>query len=102
MSTTPYRVCDGANLSLFPRGTQVGTIVHLTEADALYERDMGRITAVEAPVPGETQGHPVDSVSGEPMKLTDQERAALPAIGNVEPGEPAVLGESSAKPHRAR
>jgi hypothetical protein len=46
MSTTPYRVCEGANLDLFPRGTKVGDIVRLTEAQALYERDMGRIAAV--------------------------------------------------------
>lgn len=46
MSTTPYRVCEGANLDLFPRGTKVGDTVHLTEAQALYERDMGRIVAI--------------------------------------------------------
>lgn len=64
MSTTPYRVCEGANLSLFPRGTQVGDIVRLTDAQALYERDMGRITAVA----GDTKATPADGSPAKPDK----------------------------------
>lgn len=47
MEKSPYRVLDGANLDLYPRGTKVGSVVLLTEAEALYERDMGRLEAVK-------------------------------------------------------
>ena len=99
MSTSPYRVCEGANLSLFPRGTKVGDVVQLTKAQALYERDMGRITLVSdeakiAPadgivktpiagdtlvVAGETKGYPADAVTGDALDLSDADRAAIQA-----------------------
>ena len=47
MTKTAYVVGEGANLRAFPRGTKVGDVVHLTEAEALYERDMGRITRAD-------------------------------------------------------
>lgn len=50
MTKTRYRVGETANLDAFPRGTKVGHEIELTEAQALYERDMGRITAVEEKV----------------------------------------------------
>jgi len=115
MAKTLYRVGEGANLEALPRGTRIGDTIHLTEAEALYERDMGRLIDVEAEkagaaqiaaraaaaeeaakvVPGETQGHPVDAVTGEPMILTDEERARLPAIGPAD--GPAMHGFQTAE-----
>jgi len=55
MTKARYRVGETANLDVFPHGTKVGSVIELTEAEALYERDMGRITPVEekasAPAP---------------------------------------------------
>lgn len=117
MSKKTYRVGEGANLEALPRGTKVGDEIRLTPAVAMYEVDMGRLVDVEAEkagaeeasalaaaeeaarltaeeaakvVPGETQGHPVDAVSGEPMILTDEERARLPVIDSA--SGPAVHG----------
>jgi hypothetical protein len=96
-----YRVGETANLKAFPRGTKVGDEIELTDAQALYERDMGRITPVEAlaaePVPGETQGHPVDAVSGEPLQLTDEERARLPVLEQPTGEEPVELSVDEAQ-----
>lgn len=47
MTKARYRVGETANLNVFPHGTKVGSVIELTEAEALYERDMGRITPVE-------------------------------------------------------
>lgn len=47
MTKARYRVGETANLDVFPHGTKVGDVIELTEAEALYERDMGRITPVE-------------------------------------------------------
>ncbi len=44
MTKARYRVGETANLDVFPHGTKVGDEIKLTEAEALYERDMGRIT----------------------------------------------------------
>nr|USU31115.1 hypothetical protein NG677_17455 [Methylobacterium sp. OTU13CASTA1] len=44
-------------------------------------------------IPGETRGHPVDAVSGQPMILTDEERARLPVIGPA--SGPAVHGSQA-------
>lgn len=52
MEKQSYRVLEGANLDLYPRGTTVGSIVLLTEAQALYERDMGRLEAVKVAAAG--------------------------------------------------
>jgi hypothetical protein len=105
MTKARYRVGETANLDVFPHGTKVGSEIELTEAAALYERDMGRITLVEEKaagavavpdgvVPGETPGWPADAVSGAPLDLTDEERARLASapIGDGDPNAPAVLG----------
>lgn len=121
MTKTRYRVGETANLDAFPHGTKVGSVIELTEAEALYERDMGRITPVEEKaagavavpdgvVPGETPGWPADAVSSEALALTDEERVRLAevTIGAVDPNASSVLGESaaaadaSAKGKRAR
>lgn len=47
MTKARYRVGETANLDVFPHGTKVGSEIELTEAEALYECDMGRITPVE-------------------------------------------------------
>ena len=56
MTKIPYRVGEGANLALYPRGTKVGSVVHLTEPEALYERDMGRLTPVTDEAKAEKHG----------------------------------------------
>lgn len=119
MTKARYRVGETANLDVFPHGTKVGDVIALTEAEALYERDMGRITLVEEKaavavpdgvVPGETPGWPADAVTGEALALTDEERARLAdsPIGDVDPDAPMVLGaagsdaDASAKGKRGR
>lgn len=105
MTKAGYRIGETANLDVFPHGTKVGSVIEMTEAEALYERDMGRITPVEEKaagavtvpdgvVPGETPGWPADAVSGAPLDLTDEERARLAStpIGGVDLNAPAVLG----------
>lgn len=83
MEKTLYRIHEGANLTAFPRGTKVGDIVSLTESEALYERDMGRISVVtlgsDDPVPGETKGYPADAETGKAIELSDEERNRIQA-----------------------
>lgn len=64
MTKTLYQVGEGANLALYPRGTQVGSIVELTEAQAMYERDLGRLTEVNAK--GKNKPSPVANSDGAP------------------------------------
>lgn len=56
MKKTAYRIGEGANLQAFPHGTQVGDVVKLTPAQALYELDMGRIEVAEEKKAEETGG----------------------------------------------
>ena len=84
MKKTSYRIGESANLAAFPHGTKVGDVVRLTEAQAMYERDMGRITLAES----------------EPLKISEEERAALPALDPNASNDPEnrTLGEMKSDP----
>ncbi|WP_336488291.1 hypothetical protein [Methylobacterium nigriterrae] len=86
MKKTAYRVGEGANLAAFPHGTKVGDIVKLTEAQAMYERDMGRIT----PASDDDGGSPQASDEPKLPTLADE-------IDRIEPETDAPR-----KPRRAR
>ena len=96
MAKILYRVGEGANLEALPRGTKVGDEIRLTEAEALYERDMGRLIDIEAEKAGaaetakvvtdEPQDHPVDHVLGALQDLAADGHLQLTTIG------PAVHG----------
>lgn len=115
MKKTAYRIGEGANLAAFPFGTKVGDIVRLTESQAMYERDMGRITLASEDgsvtgtiddanerivISGETRDHPVGDMTGQPLNLTDEERAALPALDPNASDDPEnrTLGQMKTDP----
>ncbi|KAB1069258.1 hypothetical protein [Methylobacterium planeticum] len=115
MTKTAYRIGEGANLAVFPHGTKAGDVVRLTEAQAMYEHDMGRITFAsedggisstiddaneQIVIAGETRDHPVGDMTGKPLDLTDEERAALPALDPNASDEPEnrTLGQMKTDP----
>lgn len=78
MAKILYRVGEGANLEALPRGTKVGDEIRLTEAEALYERDMGRLIDVDA----EKAGAEETAV----LAAAAEEAAMAPRI-ELQPGE---------------
>lgn len=74
MKKTLYRVGEGANLDAFPHGTKVGDEIKLTEAQALYERDMGRITAVEEKGEAAPAALPAPVQAGSATQKSDRAR----------------------------
>lgn len=64
-------------------------------ADAVHQDDAPDVSAEaveseaqDAPVPGETPGHPVDATTGEPLDLTEEQHAALAEV-KLDPTSPA-------------
>ena len=83
MTKTPYRVGEGANLRLYPRGTKVGSIVMLTEAEALYERDMGRLAEVKTKGRGKEEITPPATSDGSVAAEKPQDVRVAEADGPV-------------------
>ena len=80
MAKILYRVGEGANLEALPRGTKVGDEIRLTEAEALYERDMGRLIDVEAEKAGAAETEALAAAAEEAARRTAEEAANAPAV----------------------
>ena len=74
-----YKVTDTAPPYVNGAPVAPGHLLTLTEAEALYERDLGHVEATTA----EAEAGPLD--------LTDAERAALPALAPETAGEAGAL-----------
>jgi hypothetical protein len=77
---TLYRVTDKAGPRVNGQRVKAGDEIKLTEAEAMYERDLGHIVELTKESPAEMQG--------EPLNVTDEERAAMPALDPNLPDTP--------------
>lgn len=68
--------------------------VDLHPAQAEYLITSGQVR----PIPGETRGYPADAVSGEPLKLSDEERRAVQDLPPLSGDEVNEVGTSEVKP----
>jgi hypothetical protein len=77
---TLYRVTEKAGPRVNGQRVRPGDELKLTEAEAMYERDLGHIEEVPKEAPAES--------AFQPLNLTDEERAVLPALDTDLPDVP--------------